>query len=65
MSHTAYKKYFWLVQYAAGYHPGQVAPPRTDGASLAAKWSNLKCVDIQPQFSCMHLPVSGHRPLFT
>ena len=28
------KKYFWLVQYAAGYHPGPVAPPRTDGASL-------------------------------
>ena len=24
------KKYFWLVQYAAGYHPG----PRADGASL-------------------------------
>ena len=30
MSHTAYKKIFWL----AGYHLGPVAPPRTDGASL-------------------------------
>ena len=28
------KKYVWLVQYAAGYHPGPVAPPRADGASL-------------------------------
>ena len=28
------KKIFWLVQDAAGYHLGPVAPPRTDGASL-------------------------------
>ena len=24
-------KYFWLVKYAAGYHPEPVAPPRIDG----------------------------------
>ena len=40
------KKYCWLVQYAAGYHPGPVAPPKTDGASLAAflcsfKWEEM------------------------
>ena len=28
------KKIFWPVQYTAGYHPGPVAPPRTDGDSL-------------------------------
>ena len=28
------KKIFWLVQYTAGYHPGPVAPPITDGALL-------------------------------
>ena len=33
MTHTAYQKHFRLVQYATGYHPGPVAPPRTDGAS--------------------------------
>ena len=36
---------FWLIQYAAGYHPGPVAPPRTDEASLKLVfWNeNLKC----------------------
>ena len=34
MACTAYKKYFWLVQYVAAYHPEPVAPPRTNGASL-------------------------------
>ena len=33
-SYCSSKKYFWIVQCAAGYHPGPVAPPRTDGASL-------------------------------
>ena len=36
MPHTAYKKFFLLVQYEAGYNLGPVAPPRTDGASLEA-----------------------------
>ena len=26
--------FFWLIQYVAGYHPGPMEPPRTDGASL-------------------------------
>ena len=30
---------FWPVQKAAGYHPGPVAPPTADGASLE---KNLK-----------------------
>ena len=34
VSSCSSKKYFCLVQYAAGYHPGPVAPPRTDWASF-------------------------------
>ena len=34
------KKYFWLLQYAADYHPGPVAPPRTDGAPLSTMFSS-------------------------
>ena len=33
MTRPTYQKN-WLVQYATGYHPGPVAPPRTDGASF-------------------------------
>ena len=35
------KKKIWLVQYAAGYHPGTVAPHRTDGASLVLALSSV------------------------
>ena len=34
MTRISYEKFFLLVQYATGYHPGPVAPPMTDGASL-------------------------------
>ena len=37
------KKIFWLVQDAAAYHLGPVAPPRTYGASL-----KLSFILIQP-----------------
>ena len=35
------KKYFWLVQYAAGYHLGPVASPRTDGPSFVQLLLNI------------------------
>ena len=41
VSYSLSKKYFWLVQYAAGYHPGPVAPPRTVGASLKSHLESL------------------------
>ena len=34
MTRIAHKNYFWPVQYATGYRPGQVKPPSADGASL-------------------------------
>ena len=40
MSHSAYQKNIRLVQQAAGYRPGPVAPPITDGASLVATGKN-------------------------
>ena len=40
------KKIFWLVQDAAGYHPGPVAPPRTDGASLGNYFYNNRATKL-------------------
>ena len=40
VSHCISIKYFWLVQYPAGYHPGPVVPPRTDGASLLLSFTS-------------------------
>ena len=41
-------KNFWLAQYAAGYHPGPLAPPRTDGASLGVF---LRCHIFEPRIT--------------
>ena len=41
---TAYKK--WLVQYTTGYHPGPMAPPRTDGATLTLLSNKLSVIII-------------------
>ena len=32
------KIFFWLVQYATGYHPWPVAPPTADEASFILAW---------------------------
>ena len=43
MTLIAHKKKFGPGQKATGYHPGQVAPPTADGASLLRKL-NLNCL---------------------
>ena len=42
VSYCFSKKHFWLVQYAAGYHRGPVAPPRTDEASFSGSCKEFK-----------------------
>ena len=48
---------FWLVQYATGYHPGPVAPPGTDGASLifSAKFMPMALAWFVPGCAVKHL----------
>ena len=38
MALSLFKIFFWLVQYATGYHPWPVAPPTADEASFILAW---------------------------